>query len=77
SGKSVRGMIQSGSGVSGMSSFGTCFSQSGLFLILGRCATLMFSKSEIFTSSGCFDPEESESCLLFLCRSESREGGGS
>nr|GEX24304.1 hypothetical protein [Tanacetum cinerariifolium] len=52
SGKSVEGMIQSGSRVSGLSSSGTGFNQSGLVLILGRCAVSVSSESEIFTSSG-------------------------
>nr|GEX44965.1 putative ribonuclease H-like domain-containing protein [Tanacetum cinerariifolium] len=52
SGKSVRGMIQSGSEVSGLSSSNTCFNQSSLVLILGRCVVSVSSESEIFTSSG-------------------------
>ncbi|GKC78227.1 hypothetical protein Tco_1129001 [Tanacetum coccineum] len=45
-------MIQFGSAVSGLSSSGTGFNQSGLVLILGRCAISVSSESEIFTSSG-------------------------
>nr|GEW15210.1 hypothetical protein [Tanacetum cinerariifolium] len=52
SGKSVRGMIQPGSGVSSMFSSGTGFNQSGLVLVLGRCETSMSSESDIVTSSG-------------------------
>ncbi|GKG48767.1 hypothetical protein Tco_0512914, partial [Tanacetum coccineum] len=40
-GKSFGGMTQSGSGVSGMSSSGTGFNQSGLVLIFRRWAALI------------------------------------
>ncbi|GKD23986.1 hypothetical protein Tco_1225689, partial [Tanacetum coccineum] len=44
--KSFRGMIQSGSGVSGVSSSGTGFNQSGLVLIFGRWAASVSSDYE-------------------------------
>nr|GEY36468.1 hypothetical protein [Tanacetum cinerariifolium] len=52
SGRSVKGMIQFGLRVLGLSFAGRGFNQSGLILILGRYAVLVSSESEIFTLSG-------------------------
>ncbi|GJU59449.1 hypothetical protein Tco_1237215 [Tanacetum coccineum] len=52
SSKSFGGITQSGSGVSGASSSGNGFNQSGRVLIFGRWATPVSSESERYTSSG-------------------------